>query len=116
MQGLLRPKAGHLAVRDTACISRKVVDVTYTHLQFEIAVMTDSLGTADQRIAQIQLLERVSTNNEVANKSPNDVAWALERATWRSLPQISAYVYPELQATGNLSLTRSDELPQGLAE
>ena len=85
-------------------------------LQYEIAVMTDSLGTADQRMAHIQLLERVSTNNEVAIKSPNDVAWALERATWRSFPQISAFIYTELQATGNLSLIRSDDLRQGLAE
>jgi hypothetical protein len=72
-------------------------------LQYEIAVMTDSLGTADQRMAHIRLLERVSTNNEVAIKSPNDVVWALERATWRSFPQISAFVYTELQTTGNLS-------------
>jgi len=85
-------------------------------LKFEIGVMTDSLAIADQRIAHIRFLEQVSTDNEVARKSPNVVASVLEMATWRSFPQINAYVYTELQSTGNLSLIRSDDLRQGLAE
>lgn len=85
-------------------------------LQSEIAVMMYSMQTADQRIAHIQLLERVLSDKQIAIKRPNDLAWALERATWRSFPQISAYVYTELLSTGNLSLIRSDDLRQGLAE
>lgn len=85
-------------------------------LQFEIDLMTDSIGFAESRIAEVLLLEEVAANPKIATKKPNEVAEAVERATWRSFPHISAYVYTELQSTGNLSLIRSGTLRQGMAE
>lgn len=42
--------------------------------------------------------------------------WAIETAAWRSFPQITAFVYGELQSTGNLSLVSSESLRRDLAE
>jgi hypothetical protein len=39
----------------------------------------------------------------------------LEKATWRSFPQINAFVYTELQSSGNLALIRSEPLRRELA-
>ena len=41
---------------------------------------------------------------------------ALETVTWRSFPFISAFVYTELQGTGNLSLIRSEALRRDIAD
>lgn len=85
-------------------------------LQFELNIMTQGIEFADQRIAAVRLLEKVTANPEIAKGTPNVVVRALERVTWRSYPHVNAYVYTELQATGNLSLIRSDRLRQDLAE
>lgn len=85
-------------------------------LQFEIDRMSDSVGFAERRLAAVLFLEEVSANPEVAVDKPEAVAKALERATWRSFPHISAFVYTELRSTGNLSLLRSDSLRLSLAE
>lgn len=85
-------------------------------LQFEIGLMVDSLEYAEQRIAAAQLLEEAATNPKIVTKRPNDFAQALERVTWRSFPNISAYVYTELQSTGNLFLIRSDVLRRDMAD
>ena len=85
-------------------------------LLFEIDLMDASIAYADTRIAAVRLLEEVAANPANAAEKPNEVVSALEKATWRSFPHISAYVYTELQNTGNLSLIRSEELRQELAE
>lgn len=85
-------------------------------LRFEINQMVDNVGFAERRIAAVRLLEDVAANPQVAIEQPDAVAQALERATWRSFPHISAFVYTELQNTGNLSLIRSVELRRGLAD
>ena len=85
-------------------------------LQFEIGLMADSLEYAEQRIAAAHLLEDATTNPKIAAERPNNFAEALERVTWRSFPNISAYVYTELQSTGNLSLIRSDVLRRNMAD
>jgi hypothetical protein len=85
-------------------------------LQFEIGLMDDSFRFAEQRIAAAQLLEDAAINPKIATERPNAFAQALERVTWRSFPYISAYVYTELQSTGNLSLIRSDVLRRDMAD
>lgn len=85
-------------------------------LQFEIDLMADSIGFAERRIAAVLLLEEVAANPKIATEKPNELARAVERATWRSFPHISAYVYTELQSTGNLSLIRSGTLRRDMAE
>ena len=85
-------------------------------LQFEIGLMADSFEFAEKRIAAARFLEDATTNPKLATERPNAFAQALERVTWRSFPNISAYVYTELQSTGNLSLIRSDVLRRDMAD
>lgn len=85
-------------------------------LQFEIGLMADSFEFAEQRIAAAKFLEEVAANPQIATEKPNAFAQALERVTWRSFPNINAYVYTELQVTGNLSSIRSDVLRREMAD
>lgn len=85
-------------------------------LQFEIGLMADSIEYAEQRIAAAHLLEDAATNPKIASERPYIFSQAVERVTWRSFPNISAYVYTELQNTGNLSLIRSDVLRREMAD
>lgn len=85
-------------------------------LQFEIELMADGIEYAEQRIAAVRLLEDVAANPKIATERPNALAYAVEKVTWRSFPNINAYVYTELQSTGNLSLIRSDALRRDVAD
>lgn len=85
-------------------------------LQFEMGLMADSFEFAEQRIAAADFLEEVAANPQIAIEKSNAFAQALERVTWRSFPNINAFVYTELQATGNLSLVRSDVLRREMAD
>jgi len=85
-------------------------------LLFEVTLMDNSIAFADSRIAAVRLLENIAADPNVAAEKPGDTVDALEKATWRSFPHISAYVYSELQSTGNLSLIRSEAVRQALAE
>lgn len=85
-------------------------------LQFEFNRMVFSIEFSEGRIAAVRLLEEIVVNPMVASENPNAVARALETSTWRTFPQINAFVYTEMQSTGNLSLIRSDTLRRGLAE
>ncbi len=85
-------------------------------LEIEIRRMDASLGYAQSRLEAAALLEAVAAEPERAAERPAAVPLALETATWRSFPQIDAFVYSELQATGNLSLLRSEALRRMLAE
>ena len=84
-------------------------------LQIEIQSMDAALQHAESRIAAVAILEDVLANPSVALEQPVAVAVAVETATWRSFPQINAFVYSELQSTGNLALIQSDLLRRELA-
>ena len=85
-------------------------------LRFEVELMEQGIEFADSRIAAVRLLESIANDPSVAAEEPVGTLSALERATWRSFPHISAYVYTELQTTGNLSLIQSEALRKDLAE
>jgi len=84
-------------------------------LQIEIQSMDAALEHAESRIAAVLLLEEVLANPPIVLERPGAVAAAVETATWRSFPQINAFVYSELQSTGNLALIRSESLRRDLA-
>jgi len=84
-------------------------------LQIEIQSMDAASRRANSRLSAVLLLEEVCANPSVALDRPSAVAEAVEKVTWRSFPQINAFVYSELQSTGNLALIRSDSLRRDLA-
>ena len=79
-------------------------------LQIEIQSMGAALQHAESRIAAVALLEDVLADSSVALERPVAVAAAVETATWRSFPQLNAFVYFELQSieTGEWGSTKSD--------
>jgi hypothetical protein len=85
-------------------------------LQMEMTRIDASIEYANDRINAARLLERVARDPGLADQAGQNLPWALETATWRSFPQITAFVYNELQNTGNLSLLGDDSLRRGLAE
>ena len=84
-------------------------------LQFEIGRMDMAMTYADARLTAVLLLEELAANPSAAMAQPNAVPIALETATWLSFPEISAFVYTELQSTGGLALLRSQSLRRDLA-
>jgi hypothetical protein len=86
-----------------------------TDLGLEVAEMEYSMGNAESRIAAVLLLNEVIEDPSVTRSSPTEVLIAIEKATWGSFPQIDAFVYSELQSTGNLALIRSQNLRRALA-
>lgn len=84
-------------------------------LQGEVQGMDVALRQAESRIAAVLLLEEALENSSVARERPDAVVAAVETVTWRSFPQINAFIYSELQSTGNLSLIRSEFLRRQLA-
>jgi hypothetical protein len=84
-------------------------------LQNEIQSMDAALQNAESRIAAVLLLEEALANPSPVLERPSAVAAAVETATWRSFPQINAFIYSELQSTGNLALIRSESLRRNLA-
>ncbi len=85
-------------------------------LQDEVAEMNASLDNAEARIDAVKLVDRIAGDPALAAADPSSVPPALEKLTWRSFPEISAFVYAELQSTGNLALIRSEELRRSLAQ
>jgi hypothetical protein len=71
---------------------------------------------ANARIEAARFLNRILSDPQLAAAEPARVPWALETSTWRSFPQINAFVYRELQSTGRLVLLRSESLRRSLAE
>jgi hypothetical protein len=86
-----------------------------TDLALEIAEMEYSISNAKSRIAAVRLLNEVVEDPSGTRHSPTEVLIAIEKATWASFPQINAFVYSELQSTGNLALIRSQSLRRELA-
>jgi len=85
-------------------------------LQFEINSMNEAIQYSEARIAAVLLLEEAISTPSIAMERSGAIPVAMETATWRSFPQINAFVYTELQATGNLALIRSDSLRRELAD
>jgi len=85
-------------------------------LQFEIGRMDMAMTYANARLTAVLLLEELAADPSAAMEQPNAVPMALETATWLSFPQISAFVYTELQSTGGLALLRSQSLRRDLAD
>jgi hypothetical protein len=85
-------------------------------LQIERSRMDAAERYANARIEAARLLGRIAANPGIVIEPPSRVAWAIETASWRSFPQINAFVYHELQNTGRLALLRSEKLRRSLAE
>ena len=85
-------------------------------LQIEYAVATSAEGWARVRLEAIEKLADLTAHPEHAGLDPSSVPLAIETASWRSFPQVSAFVYNELQDTGQMRLIRSFELRRGLAD
>ena len=84
-------------------------------LQLEIDSIDEAIQYAESRIAAVMLLEEAIANPLIVMDQPGAIPVAMETATWRSFPQISAFVYTELQSSGNLALIRSESLRRDLA-
>lgn len=84
-------------------------------LRAEIELMDNALRFAQNRIDAVRLLEEVVADPNSAVGRGDDLAVSLESVTWRSYPQINAFVYSELQATGKLALIRSHDILDALA-
>ncbi len=84
-------------------------------LQLEINSIDEAIQYAESRIAAVMLLEEAIANPLIVMDDSGAIPVALETATWRSFPQISAFVYTELQSSGNLALNRSESLRRDLA-
>ena len=83
-------------------------------LEIEVVRMDQALDNAHNRIQAAKFLDQVVNDPSIVNGSPDKLPWALETATWRSFPQINAFVFGELQSSGNLTLIRSESLRRKL--
>lgn len=84
-------------------------------LQIEIDRMDEAYAYGQSRIDAAMLLEVIVANPSVAEEQSSALPRALETVSWRSFPQIDAFVYSELQSSGKLSLIRSVSLRRDLA-
>lgn len=83
-------------------------------MEAEIARMDQAWDYAEDRIQAVKFLDQVVNDPSKIGDSPTKLPWALETATWRSYPQINAFVFGELQSSGNLTLIRSEPLRRNL--
>ena len=81
----------------------------------EIGQMDVALAYAEARLASVTLLVRVVVDPDAAAEQPDAVLNAIETATWLTFPETSAFVYGELQNSGQLGLIRSQSLRRALA-
>jgi hypothetical protein len=84
-------------------------------LQMETERIDRALIYIDNRMQAVQLLERVAHDPDVNENTQKLLPWAIETAGWRSFPRIAAFVYNELQSSGNLALIQSESLRRNLA-
>lgn len=83
-------------------------------LEMEIQSFDRSARRAESRITSILAIERAIANPSLA-QNRNQLPAAVARAFWRTFPEIGAFVYTELQSTGNFALIRSETLRRDLA-
>ena len=82
----------------------------------EDAAMERRIAVAKTRIETARLLEKVARGPELEPADVPRLATALRVVTYRSFPQIDAFVYRELVSSGKLGLIRSDALRRDLAD
>jgi hypothetical protein len=102
--------------RDDRRLERVYLQRLKEDLQIERAGMDAAERYAQERIGAARLLGRLLEDPTFAAKEPARVPWALETATWRTFPQINAFVYRELQSTGRFVLIRAEPLRRNLTE
>jgi len=85
-------------------------------LAIEYADARAAEGWARDRIEAVEVLQKLASDPSAAADAPVDVPWAIETASWRSFPRVSAFAYNELQGTGQLRLLRSHALRRALAD
>lgn len=83
-------------------------------MEAEIVIMDQAFRFAESRIQDAKFLDRAINNPSIVRESPDVLPQALETVTWRSYPQIYAFVFGELQSSGNLALIRSESLRRNL--
>lgn len=71
---------------------------------------------ARNRLEAVEVLQDLSDGKLDDATDPRQAPWALETATWRSFPKTRAYVYGELQSSGQMGLIHSVELRRKLAD
>lgn len=84
-------------------------------LNIEIGLMDEAYAYAQSRIEAAVVLEEIVANPSISGDQAVALPLALETVSWRSFPQIDAFVYSELQSSGNLALIRSVSLRRSLA-
>ena len=84
-------------------------------LQIENGTLDSADRFAQSRIDAALVLEEIAANPSIARDRPVALAKAVETVTWRSFPQIEAFVYSELQNSGNLAFIQSESLRRNLA-
>jgi hypothetical protein len=73
-------------------------------------------AVANDRLAAVDLLERLATDPSAEVRDPRTVVCALATVSWGSFPPIHNISYLELQNTGRTSLISSLTLRRGLAQ
>lgn len=107
---------GWVQSREEHRLERVYLERLKEDLDIERARMDSAGHFATRRIEAVRLLDRLAADPASAREQPARMPWALETASWRSFPQINAFVYGELQSTGRLTLIRSEPLRRRLAE
>ncbi|QIG54625.1 hypothetical protein G6N82_11075 [Altererythrobacter sp. BO-6] len=85
-------------------------------LEIELSGVIAAEGWAAARLDAVEKLDSLIKTPERARNDPAMVPWAIETSTWRSFPAVSAFVYRELQDTGQMRLITSFELRRQLAD
>ena len=85
-------------------------------LENDTAEIAEVVARTERRLAQVRLLVDAIGQPDIAGEYPSDFVYAIEQVTWRSVPTITTYTYDELLSTGRMTLLRSEELRNGLAE
>lgn len=85
-------------------------------LAIELSGVDAAEGWAKARLSAVRKLDALIAAPELAREDPSIVPWAVETATWRSFPTVSAFVYEELQDTGQMRLISSFRLRKQLAD
>lgn len=71
---------------------------------------------AENRLEAVDVLEDMADGSLSDGVDTRQTPWAIETATWRSFPKIRAYVYGELQSSGQMGLIHNVELRRKLAD
>ena len=107
---------GWVEARKERALEQVYLERLKEDFEIELARIGDAQRFARARIEAAKLLHGLATDPAPTADAAARVAWAVETASWRSFPQINAFVYGELQGTGRLALLRSVALRRMLAE